>query len=164
MQRTMQDSPDSGEDAGWRLAIGRSRILVGVVAAGHLLAAAAVLSAPLPAVVRLASLGALAFSAVSKVRQVALLAAAGSIVSLTVSSAGAVRAVRRDGGDLSGQVLTSTFVSPLLTIVRLRVSGGSLHRSVLLVADNCEAQAFRRLRVGLRWRVAPSLLQFSRAD
>ena len=51
-------------------------------------------------------------------------------------------------------VLGSSFVSPLLTVLSLRMLGAGGSRSLVVTPDALGADEFRRLRVWLRWRGA----------
>lgn len=55
----------------------------------------------------------------------------------------------RDGTQVEARVLGSTFVSPLLTVVNLRLESGR-RRSLVLAPDSAEADDLRRLRVWLK--------------
>ena len=53
-------------------------------------------------------------------------------------------------------VLGSSFVSPLLTVLNLRLAGARGSRSLVVTPDALGADEFRHLRVWLRWRGAPA--------
>lgn len=55
----------------------------------------------------------------------------------------------RDGTQVQARVLGSTFVSPLLTVVNLRLESGR-RRSLVLAPDSADADDFRQLRVWLK--------------
>ena len=61
--------------------------------------------------------------------------------------------------DLARQarVLGTSYVSPRLSVINLRLDGRMFARHMLIVSDNADAECFRRLRVLLRWgyRKAP---------
>jgi len=67
------------------------------------------------------------------------------------------RVYLRDGGELTGFLHGSTFVSVPLVILRLRTPGARRCASVLLPAGALGAHAHRRLRVWLRWRAVSGL-------
>ena len=50
----------------------------------------------------------------------------------------------------TAEVLPGCFVSPGLSVVRLRTVGGAVHRLTLL-SGSASPEALRRLRVSLRW-------------
>lgn len=47
------------------------------------------------------------------------------------------------------EILTSSYVHPYLTIVKVKLPDGTRHQ-LLLLPDNIDATSFRRLRVGIR--------------
>jgi toxin CptA len=62
------------------------------------------------------------------------------------------------GGELRGQLLTSSFVHPQFTAVNLKLAGMpwyKRYRSFVFMQDNLDAETFRRLRVRLRWYSMP---------
>jgi toxin CptA len=61
----------------------------------------------------------------------------------------------RDGRWRDARVLGSTYVTPLLTVLNLRLTGERLMRHVVLVPDNIDREDFRKVRVLLRWSRVP---------
>ncbi len=59
--------------------------------------------------------------------------------------------LRRDGSERGASLRSDTFVSALLTVVRLREPGRLLTTSVILPADAAAEDALRRLRLRLRF-------------
>ena len=59
--------------------------------------------------------------------------------------------LRRDGTERDARLLADTYVSALLTVVRLRQPGRWLPVSVILPADAAAEDALRRLRLRLRF-------------
>lgn len=59
--------------------------------------------------------------------------------------------LRRDGSEMNARLLADTYVSALLTVVRLRQSGRWLPVSVILPADAADEDSLRRLRLRLRF-------------
>ena len=55
------------------------------------------------------------------------------------------------GGRSPGVLQAGCFVAPWLTIVRWRPEGARFDRTIVVLPDMIEAEAFRRLRVLLRW-------------
>jgi len=74
----------------------------------------------------------------------------GSVTGLNLALDGAF-AIRRGGDWLPAEVLGSSFVHPHLTVLSLRLEGRRFATHVVLVPDALDAEAFRRLRVWLRW-------------
>ncbi|MFA5676871.1 MAG: hypothetical protein WC953_00485 [Pseudomonas sp.] len=59
--------------------------------------------------------------------------------------------LRRDGSERDARLLADTYVSALLTVVRLRQPGRWLPISVILPADAATEDSLRRLRLRLRF-------------
>lgn len=74
-----------------------------------------------------------------------------SVTALQLAADGSLRCMRRDGRWLSAQVQDSSCVTAWLTVLDLRLSGARFRRSVVLLPDCLEAEAYRKLRVWLRW-------------
>lgn len=123
------------------------------------MAAAAVLAAPMPVVATLLLCGLLLASAALQLARTARVSRPGSIVGLELDAMGRARLRQRGGRDLAGWLLPSTFAGRRLTLVRLRLDGRRFPASVALVADNCDPEALRRLRVGMVWQAGPVLWQ-----
>jgi hypothetical protein len=146
-----------GLGAPWTVQVGPSRALAVAIAGGHLCAGAAVVLAGLPLPLAIVLWLALMASGAFHLARCALLRLPGSIVSLCIDGRGPAMVRFRNGREASATVLDSTVVGWRLTIVRLRLPGDRAPRSVALLGDNCEAAAFRRLRVGLAWQAGPGL-------
>lgn len=74
-----------------------------------------------------------------------------SLVGLELNSKGELHLRRRDGKKESATVLPDTVVLPYLTILNLKIDNSRWHRHVLITPDRVEIDAFRQLRVWLRW-------------
>lgn len=74
-----------------------------------------------------------------------------AITALEVGSNGELRCLARAHDWCDAAVLGSSFVSPWLTVLNLRLPGRRLAQHVVLLPDAVEADAFRHLRVWLRW-------------
>jgi hypothetical protein len=86
----------------------------------------------------------------------ALRSAAGALTALELRQDGSVAVQDQQGRWSEARVLGSSFVSPVLTILNLKVAGARLRRSVVVAPDSLPPDDFRRLRVWLRWRRAPT--------
>lgn len=75
---------------------------------------------------------------------------AGSVTGLRFDSQG-WHILRRDGSERGASLRSDTFVSALLTVVRLREPGRLLSTSVILPADAAAEDSLRRLRLRLRF-------------
>jgi toxin CptA len=72
-------------------------------------------------------------------------------VSLRIGGDGFLFLGLRNGSEAEAKVLDSSFVHPWITILNLRLAGGRWSRNVILLPECVDAEAFRRLRVWLRW-------------
>lgn len=117
----------------------------------HAGAGATILPLDIPFEAKLALLSLVAFSLVRLVRHHALLRTPTAIVEIEVHDQ-ARAAVRAGAGRwLDATILGTTCVTPMLTAINLKIEGKRLPVHTLLVADNVDAEAFRAIRVKLRW-------------
>ena len=80
-----------------------------------------------------------------------------SCTGLKLNTKGELTASTRAGDENIVHVLPDSFIASYLTVLNYRVSGKFWGRSIVLLRDNTDADAFRRLRVWLRWARQPSL-------
>lgn len=80
-----------------------------------------------------------------------LLTQSNAVSALSLSQSSKLQLTYQDGRQVEVMVLASSFVTAYLTILNLRdlESGRQVH--LLLLPDNTDAEAFRQLRVWLRW-------------
>lgn len=136
-----------------RIELRPSARLAAALIAAHLLAAATVLTLSLPAWSRLGLFAAVVFSAVPSLRRHALRSSAEACTALEVHRDGSVQWRLRSGAVRDGRLLGDTFVTPLLTVVRLRRGDNGRREAVVLFPDSAEADSLRALRVWLRFNV-----------
>lgn len=74
-----------------------------------------------------------------------------SITALEVGSKGEFRCFTRAQDWCDAEVLGSTFVTPWLTVLNLSLPGNRLVQHVVIMPDAVDRDAFRHLRVWLRW-------------
>ena len=134
------------------LLLGPSRLLAATLGGAHALSAAALWLTPLPFAWRLAGSLGLAGHLAWSLRRHAWRTAASSVVELELRDDRSISARSRAGDWVDYQVEVGSFVSPLLTVLRLRPKARRLVRSVLITPDSLDPDSFRRLRVWLRWR------------
>jgi len=137
-----------------RIPISPSVRLAAALCATHLAAAVLVWLAPIPVLGKAVFALALAASLVYFLARDAALHAADAIVALEVKDGGEILFQTRGGDWVESELLGASYVSPRLTIIRLRPRGRWRARRVILVPDNVDANDFRRLRIWLRWRHA----------
>ena len=92
-------------------------------------------------------------SAVHAVFHHALNRCARSVQALALDQAGRLEVVM-GGNRLAAALVPGAFVTPWLTVLQCRTAKGRV--SLLLTPDRVEAEAFRRLRVRLRWGRVPA--------
>jgi toxin CptA len=85
------------------------------------------------------------------IAQDALILLPWSLIGLALNSKGELLVIRKDGLVGLANLLPSSFVATYLTVLNLKTSTGRWRRNVLLTPDRVDAEAFRRLRVWLRW-------------
>jgi toxin CptA len=76
------------------------------------------------------------------------------LAALRSSSKGLLRLYRSgeiEVGALTGNLRDGSFVAPWLTIIRWRPAGAWLDRTVVVLPDMLPVEAFRELRVLLKW-------------
>lgn len=134
-----------------RLQLGPSRALAAIVATGHLLAlaAAAIGLPPAAAAVVAAGLGLSVFHHLRLATHRSALAVAG----LEFSAAGRFAVADPAGTWLPAEVRRAAVPAGWLAVVAARDAHGR-SRSAVILPDAAEPEAFRRLRVWLKWRVA----------
>ena len=134
-----------------RIAIGPSRLLAAVLGIAHIAALVVTVVVALATWVKLLIAMALVTSGTWSILRSALRRGPSAIVEVEVEAGGRISCRTRDGSWREGQVLSSSFVSPWLTVLNLRVAGAIRARHLVILPDNVEKDAFRRIRVQLRW-------------
>jgi len=87
-----------------------------------------------------------------------------SVVALEFRREGGALMHLRNGKLLEAQVLGNSFVSPYLTIVRLKPKRAWFVRSVLVLPDMLVPALFRTLRVWLKWRLGRDVVPDANMD
>jgi len=85
------------------------------------------------------------------IRVVALRRGARGVRGFRVDLTRAIRVRDATGREREGVLRDGSFVAPWLTLVRWRPAGARFDRTFLLVPGMLDEEAFRRLRVLLRW-------------
>ena len=81
----------------------------------------------------------------------ALLMSSASVRELEVHDREHASIRSKDGRWRDAQILGTTYVSPLMTVINLRMGKWKWTRHVIVVGDNMDAEDFRQVRVILRW-------------
>lgn len=134
-----------------RVILKPSAYLATALAAVHVAAAATLLPLDLPAWAKLALAITIAASLANALWRHAFLKARYALTGIELGEADRASVETRDGRWHDARVLPTTYVSPLLSVLNVRLEDRMFTRHMLIVADNVDADDFRRLRVRLRW-------------
>jgi toxin CptA len=130
-----------------------SRLLLGMQAVAHLGALAIVLAVPLAnwikAITGFAALASMGYA----IWRHALLRGRTAVVAVKVSQQG-MEIMLRNGAWLPAKVLASSFVSPWLVVLHLKLAKRRFMLPLVLLPDAMGDEDFRRLRVWLLWSSA----------
>lgn len=74
-----------------------------------------------------------------------------SCIVLSMDSKGAWQLLTRGGDRYPATILPSSFVTPDLTVLNCSLAGKRLQYHLVILPDAVDADAFRRMRVWLRW-------------
>lgn len=129
-----------------------SRSLAALLIIAHSVAGTVLLLLPVAIWPLLAMILLLAVSAWYVVQRHALLRLPSSVIGLKLMDEGKLDMLTASGNWHEAQLGTEQFVNPRLTIVSYRCEGTRWTRHVVIVADMLDAEAFRELRVRLKWR------------
>jgi toxin CptA len=135
-----------------RVRLHRSNWLAAALCTAHAVAAAALWASQLPWWMSAIATATIAASAAWTVRGHAFRTAASAVVELELYEDCTLSACTADGRWLRYRMVGSSFLSRVLTVLNLRAEDAWIVRSVLISADGMDRDAFRRLRVWLRWR------------
>ena len=134
-----------------RIELKASRLLTAALVVVHVTAAAAVLAAVAQWQWRLAAAAVLAVSAWQTLWRYGMLRDPRSVIALELSGECGCAIAYRDGRIDSCAVCASTYVAAWLIVLDLAQAGSRLRRHVVVAPDSTTPEAWRRLRVRLRW-------------
>jgi len=129
-----------------------SRRLAATFAVAHGVAVVLLWVMALQLAVQAAGSALLLASAVFYVRRDALLLSAQSIVAVALDEGKIGLLTQRDGRQIEGVLLGSSFVAPYLTVLNFQSEGNFFACNVVILPDSLDAEIFRQLRVWLRWK------------
>ena len=138
-----------------RIELRPSRCLAALMIAAHAAAAPTLLPIEVPVWIKVALAGAIAASLAHSLWRYALLRGPRAITAIELEADGIVAVLTIGDVVHRARVLGTTYVSPMLTVLNLRLPGEWLTRHALCLPDNVDPEAFRQLRVWLRWRYRP---------
>lgn len=116
-----------------------------------LLAAVITIYLPLQPLIQWPVILAILLTAVMTIRRHVLLTQSNAVSALSLSQSSKLQLTYQDGREVEVMVLASSFVTAYLTILNLRDLENGRQVHLLLLPDNTDAEAFRQLRVWLRW-------------
>lgn len=134
-----------------RVHVGKSVVLATALLVVHAVAVGCV-ALSLPAGAAFPAMAAIMASAVYRLRLDALQYSATAVVELLLREGGGCEMITRSAVTLAGQVQGTTFVSPWLIVVNIRLEPNRRRRSLVLARDSAGAEELRELRVWLKFR------------
>ena len=134
-----------------RLSLRPSPILAAILLAAHTAAVTIFLVLNLPTWMRLAVAAVLLCNLVYVLNAV-LLRSDDAVVAIEITSEHGINAQSRNGKWTEYEVLTDTFVSAFLSVLRLKEVDGVATRRMVILPDSIDREDFRQLRVCLRWK------------
>jgi toxin CptA len=135
-----------------RVTLKSSLYLTIVLTTAHIASASLLILLALPLWTKVALAASVAMSLAHALRHHALRRNRTSPVALELHEDDRAAVQMRDGEWHEARVLPTTFVTPLLTVINLKLPGRLRARHVVIVPDGVRADDFRALRVTLRWR------------
>lgn len=134
-----------------RATLKRSRYLTAALGCAHLSAFATLIPLELALQSKLLLSLAIVASLAHSLWRFAFLRSPRSVIALELKDRETAIVQQGDETWHEGKVLGTSYVSPLLTVVNLRLDGHRLTRHIVVVPDNIDPEEFRKLRVTLRW-------------
>lgn len=134
-----------------RVSLKPSRYLAIFFCVIHFAAGATLVPLDFPSWVKLFVASGIAASLARSLWRHALLKARSALIGVELREDDQASVQTRDGAWHAARILGTTYVTPLLTVLNLRIEARPFARHVLVVPDNADAEDFRQLRVWLRW-------------
>jgi toxin CptA len=134
-----------------RLELRSSGYIAAVVIAAHAAAMATILPLDVPIAAKMVLVVLIVVSMPHALWHDALLRSRRAFTVLELRETGEVTVQTRDGEWHDAQILGTSYVSPTLSAISLRLAHACRTRHIIFVPDNCDPEQFRRLRVYLRW-------------
>lgn len=134
-----------------RLVLQRSQLLAAVLMLASLSACLIVLCMPVHLGLKLAACALIIAAAGFHIALHAWLLMPWSYCAVELDGHGKLWLLRKDGARVGAVVLPGSFVGAYLTVLNVGRETGRWRSSVILTPDRADADAFRQLRVWLRW-------------
>lgn len=127
-----------------------SKLLAGALALMTMLSVVVVLLLPMVWLAKTAFISMLLLWSVTVIRQRAFFLHPDAIIALEIDAHGQVQGITNDGEKHPIRILPDTVVTAWVVVPRFHLPHRT-NQSLVLLPDMLDAQAFRRLRVWLRW-------------
>ena len=128
-----------------------SRTLICLLALAHAATLGMLWAAGFEAPIRWSASLAVAASCAFHLRRDGLLLGSGAIVGLQLAAGSDCGLVLRSGEWIEGSILGTSLATPWLSVLNVASEGRRLSRHVVLFPDSLDAEAYRKLRVKLKW-------------
>lgn len=128
-----------------------SRTLLALLALAHVATLGMIWGAAFETPVRWGASLAVAASCAFHLRQEGLFLASSAIVGLQLGAGSDCGLLLRSGEWVEGRILGTSLVTPWLSVLNVASEGRRLSRNIVLFPDSLDAEAYRKLRVKLRW-------------
>ena len=148
----MQPENPAGFPADLSIPLGSSRRLGGLLLTAHAVGWGVLPALDLPVWIRGTLAVALAGSLLYALLRDGWRRLPGSVTELRLWADGSCAVKLRQGSWQSCRIRGESFVAPWLTVLSLAQEGRLLRRYVVILPDALDPEAFRRLRVWLRWK------------
>ena len=139
-----------------QIAFRPSRWLAAVLTTIHVAAGATILPLHVPLELKFALATAIAASLIQALWRYAFFRSRAALVALELDDASEANVQTRDGAWHRARILGTSYVSPLLTVLNLKIDGYLLARHLVITPGMVDKEDFRALRVILRWKNAPA--------
>lgn len=127
-----------------------SRYLAAILIVAHGAAGLALLLVPASLWLAFPAMCLLLASFAYHLRRHAWLRASSACIALRFEAEG-VQLMMGNGAQLEGEISADSFVTPMLTIINVLVPAQRARCSIVILPDSMGREAFRQLRVRLRW-------------
>ena len=139
------------EEFNYRVRFARSRIAGAFIVLGGGATLALLLAIALPPLAKCALVAWVGVAMLDSYRTVAVRSGGRGVREMGLGRARAIEIVDAAGRIRCGEVRDGSFVAPWLTVIRWRPAGARFDRTIVVLPDMLGRDAFRRLRVLLRW-------------
>lgn len=133
-----------------------SRIFIGLIISASLTSGLTLISTPLIWQIKLPIMLVIIIASVYTILHHGLLRMPGAIISLRVDINSELYVLRKDGKELKVRVAANTTVTPYLVVLNFQTSNVVWYQrlynhTLIVLPDSTDSEAFRQLRVWLRW-------------